>query len=194
MCAVTKQFHVVVILLAIILSGSFLHAHDCHYELPGDWNNDCVVDIVDFAVVADHWLIDCINNYDPACVPLDSDNDGVDYFSDCDDHDPNNYPGGVEVCDGQDNNCDALIDEGCSTEICNGLDDDGDGLIDGDDPDMVTPLCSQQLGVCSGASQMCIAGSLVLCNDGDYSANDPAYEQTEYSCGDGVDNDCDGGC
>jgi len=35
--------------------------------------------------------------------------------SDCDDNNANNYPGNTETCDGQDNDCDGTIDEGCST-------------------------------------------------------------------------------
>jgi hypothetical protein len=50
---------------------------------------------------------------------------------DCDDRDDEVNPGEIEVCDGKDNDCDGLIDEGVC-EICdNGIDDDGDGLIDG---------------------------------------------------------------
>ncbi len=40
--------------------------------------------------------------------------------TDCDDNDANNYPGNVEVCDGQDNDCDGMVDEGCSGNTCDG--------------------------------------------------------------------------
>ncbi len=87
---------------------------------------------------------------------FDQDGDGVTTCAgDCDDNDPNNFPGNTEICDGQDNNCDFKIDEffdldldGFTTcegdcddndpsvypgapELCDGLDNDCDGYVDG---------------------------------------------------------------
>ena len=42
---------------------------------------------------------------------IDVDQDGSCNDIDCDDNDPNNYSGNIEICDGQDNDCDGLIDE-----------------------------------------------------------------------------------
>jgi Cys-rich repeat protein len=43
----------------------------------------------------------------------DADNDGVPAAYDCDDLDPAASPFAIEVCDGRDNDCDGLTDEGC---------------------------------------------------------------------------------
>ena len=55
---------------------------------------------------------------------VDADGDGVTDETDCDDADPNNFPGNVEVCDGQDNDCGGDVDEGLSTDA------DSDGYND----------------------------------------------------------------
>jgi|GEM_PF-4459271 len=46
--------------------------------------------------------------------PVDNDGDGFDTAAaDCDDSNDLVYPGATEYCDGLDNDCDTLIDEGC---------------------------------------------------------------------------------
>jgi alpha-tubulin suppressor-like RCC1 family protein len=42
----------------------------CEFNLVGDLNDDCLVDLRDFALLAGHWLIDCNTNpADPNCIP-----------------------------------------------------------------------------------------------------------------------------
>ncbi|MCK5416416.1 PKD domain-containing protein [Candidatus Parcubacteria bacterium] len=70
-------------------------------------------------------------------------------------------------------------------EICDGKDNDCDGSID---EDLSAPLNINQQGVCAGSFKVC--GGIVGWQN-DYSSV-VSYENPETSCGDGVDNDCNG--
>lgn len=48
----------------------------------------------------------------------DADDDGFAADTDCDDADPDVFPGAPEVCDARDNNCDGAADEGFSAPAC----------------------------------------------------------------------------
>jgi len=95
---------------------------------------------------------------------LDDDNDLVADAVDCDPLAPDIHPGAEETCDGLDNDCDGLLDEGYPDSDadkladCTDEDDDNDGFADADD---CLPLSS---GSFPGAEEVC----------------------------DGQDNDCDG--
>ena len=77
----------------------------------------------------------------PAAVLPDADEDGSPLRIDCDDSDDANFPGNPEICDGQDNDCDAEIDEGVDEDLdglpcsedCNDTDPTSTALAD--DPD-----------------------------------------------------------
>ena len=94
--------------------------------------------------------------------------------SDCDDTDPTVKPGGIEVCDGQDNDCDDAIDESAIDRTTYYADNDGDGYGDASSP---MAACELMAGYSDNASD---------CDDDD-SAVHPAAEEL---C-DGIDNDCD---
>ena len=131
------------------------------------------------------------------------DGDGDGYAAcgaDCDDSDPNAHPGGVEVCNGADDDCDGVIDE---TTEC--YDDDGDGLSEeegdcNDGDPAVTPEATEVLG--NGIDDDCDGvidqGTEDLDSDGystvggDCDDDDVTTYPGATELPDGLDNDCDG--
>lgn len=105
----SKPILVVMMILCATVSA---YAATCHYELPGDNNGDCRTDILDFALLAQGWLIDCQNTPgSPECIPLDIDGDGFDVVVDCNDLNFDINPDADEICnDGFDNDCDGFVD------------------------------------------------------------------------------------
>ncbi len=85
----------------------------------------------------------------------DKDNDGKEPPSDCNDFDASTYTGATELCDGYDNTCNNLIDEGFidsdndQSKDCIDTDDDNDGAADADDCAPTDPTIS------SGATEVC---------------------------------------
>ncbi|MBU0690473.1 putative metal-binding motif-containing protein [bacterium] len=105
----------------------------------------------------------------------DADGDGYEKLSaggtDCDDWDPNVNPAAAEICDGKDNNCNGVIDEGFLTVWYRDLDEDGYG-------DPSSPLIS------------CVQPDGYVDNPGDCDDTESlAYTGAPEVC-DGVDNDC----
>ena len=123
--------------------------------------------------------IDCDDSdcsAEPLCSSCDVDGDGYDDLScggtDCDDNDPLINPGVTEVCDGLDNDCDTLIDEGLSITYYEDTDGDGYG-----DPSASSQECQSLPGYVLDDQD---------CNDSNGAINPGAPE----IC-DGLDNDCD---
>ena len=82
-------------------------------------------------------------------------------------------------------------EQGPSPEACDGEDNDCNGVVD---DGLVAPLCPLQKGVCQGARQRCEGkGGWKPCGKSDYSsaaaAHGATYEEQESLC-DEKDNDC----
>ena len=115
----------------------------------------------------------CNSQVDEGC-PVDLDNDGFDNANpgqfgddglplDCNDNNFLINPSANEICDFYDNNCNGIVDEGCSVDL------DGDGYDN------------------SNPGEAGDDGLPLDCNDDDNTVNPGAFE----IC-DGKDNDCDG--
>ncbi len=104
------------------------------------------------------------------CAPADNQ---VATGDDCDDTDPDVYPGNSEVCDGKDNNCDGEVDEGTLSTFYADTDGDGYGNI-----------LETQEG-CTPADGWVMDAT--DCDDADPDVH-PGAEET---CN-GVDDNCDG--
>ncbi len=94
---------------------------------------------------------------------------------DCNDNDPDTYPGAPEICDGQDNNCEGVVDEGQPTSLWY-YDMDGD---DFGDPSNTVSSCfpPNSSFIATGAD----------CDD----SNPDVHPGAPELC-DGTDNDCNG--
>ena len=105
--------------------------------------------------------------------PADSDGDGYTSDVDCNDTNSRINPGALEECDGVDNNCDGLIDEGLLRPFFPDADLDGYG-----DDEAAVDACERPDGWIGRGGD---------CNDSDALINPDADEYC-----DSVDNDCDG--
>ena len=137
--------------------------------------------------------VDEIGSIGGSTYYADSDNDGygnpntplsactqpigyVTENTDCDDYDNDSHPGAVEICDGEDNDCDTLTDEiGSLGSAIYYQDTDGDGF---GDPNVSQNNCSQPSGFVTNDLD---------CDDGSMAS----YPGNTEVC-DLIDNDCDG--
>ena len=111
--------------------------------------------------------------------PFDADGDGFTGLEDCNDDDGLIFPGADELCDGVDNNCDDVIDEGTAVDVTAWyVDGDGDGY--GDSAGEAALACEAGTGQvadntdCDDANGDVNPGATEVCDDAD------------------IDEDCDG--
>ena len=109
----------------------------CHDEGPGGPLNQVGIDYADSGYDP--------NFFCPVAPPVDGDRDGFTIDLDCDDNDPDIFPGAVDICrDGIDQDCDGKDrtkgkgcprSEGKGKTCSDGVDNDKDGMLDCADPD-----------------------------------------------------------
>jgi hypothetical protein len=145
------------------------------------------------------------------CTPFNADGDARHCGKDCDDSDPTVYLGAPELCDGLDNDCNGLDDQGLPGTGGQESDDDGDGFSecegDCDDTDnAIHPgaeeLCDGLDNDCNGLDDKGLAGTAEQESDDDGDgfsecegdcddADDAVHPDATEVPDDGVDQDCD---
>jgi hypothetical protein len=125
---------------------------------------------------------DFVTTEDDLGGEIDSDFDTALDCLDCDDADAINYPGNVEVCDGQDNNCDDVTDENA-----NDSDADGYACDDCDDNDAsVNPGATE---ACDGVDNDCVAGADFVSSVDDLGGEVDTDGDSALDCADCADSD-----
>ncbi len=143
-------------------------------------DNDCDTLIDNDAVDPLTWYADTDGDgYGDASDSVQACDQPVGYVEsddDCDDTSDQAFPGGIEVCDDLDNNCDGVVDESSAADAQTFYSDvDGDGY-----GNLAAPVlaCEQPSGTVIDATD---------CNDGQATIHPGATEVC-----DGIDQDCDG--
>ena len=119
---------------------------------------------------------------------LDDDNDLSADVTDCKPLDPKVFPGNDELCNGTDDDCDLLVDEGFTDSDgdkladCIDEDDDNDGIVDNDD------CAPTDDDIFPGAKESCNS----LDDDCDEAIDEDYPDTDEDGLADCVDEDADG--
>jgi hypothetical protein len=148
-------------------------------EICDDVDNDCDGDVDDDAWDAPTWHADVdgdgFGGSTFTTVACDAPGGFIADSTDCDDFDPDTFPGATELCGGGDNDCAGDGDDGAADASEWHVDADLDGF---GSPTVSTVACSAPSGLVDNGND---------CDD----ATDMTYPFATEVC-DGADNDCDG--
>jgi hypothetical protein len=150
-------------------------------EICDEADNDCDGESDDDAIDAPTWYLDhdgdSFGDTNYSFTNCDQPPSYVDNDEDCDDLDATSYPGGEELCDEADNDCDGTTDEDDATDAATWYGDaDSDGY---GDLKVTTLSCSMPSGYVDNDTD---------CDDEDKSVNPGADEICD---GESTDEDCD---
>jgi hypothetical protein len=165
-------------------------------DIDGDMLPDVVVSTPGFRLVPDGSTPEGAVFLIESSLFVDQDGDGAAPYEDCDDADPEVFPGAEELCDREDNDCNGVPDAG-DPGVDTESDQDGDGIsiCEGDCDDTTATTYPGAEELCNGVDDDCDDRvDEVWDADGDGSPDASAPDCAELAEAGGADCDDARGC
>jgi len=125
-------------------------------------------------------------------IIVDEDADGFDVDSDCDDTNADVYPDAEEICDGIDNDCDNVVDEGVTLSFYSDSDGDGYGNAENEASGCEAPSgYVDDATDCDDTNETVNPGETEVCDGSDNDCDEEIDEEQADTDGDGICDDLD---